>query len=394
MSRKPLISLSRSRHHEENVICIRFAYNMGLIDAVKKIPGTVWSRTMGCWYISEENFRMIDLRKEIRQMATIDVDGLYQPGRTSKRQGERYKSTVAAPKRVPSPLPPGYLETLEQKKYSQNTIKTYTSYFSDFLDYFADRSPEDITKEEINSYILKLIREKDISSSQQNQRINAIKFYYEKVLGRDKEYYEIKRPRKEKRLPTVLSKEEVNRLFDVTTNLKHKCILMAIYSGGLRRNELINLRTEDIDSKRKLIKIIGSKGNKDRYTILSEKLLTLLREYYRQYRPVEWLFEGNSGGRYSGTSIEKIFRKAASKAGIRKYVTPHSLRHSFATHLLEQGISLRYIQEILGHNSSKTTEIYTCSDKRNRTNKESVRRLRNREGVHTPLYWVYKNTKT
>jgi len=151
----------------------------------------------------------------------------------------------------------------------------------------------------------------------------------------------------------------VNRLFDVTTNLKHKCILMAIYSGGLRRNELINLRTEDIDSKRKLIKIIGSKGNKDRYTILSEKLLTLLREYYRQYRPVEWLFEGNSGGRYSGTSIEKIFRKAASKAGIRKYVTPHSLRHSFATHLLEQGISLRYIQEILGHNSSKTTEIYT-----------------------------------
>jgi len=137
---------------------------------------------------------------------------------------------------------------------------------------------------------------------------------------------------------------------------------MAIYSGGLRRNELINLRPEDIDSRRKLIKIMGSKGNKDRYTILSEKLLTLLREYYRQYRPGEWLFEGQSGGRYSATSIEKIFRKAVSKAGIRKYVTPHSLRHSFATHLLEQGISLRYIQEILGHSSSKTTEIYTHVD--------------------------------
>ena len=134
---------------------------------------------------------------------------------------------------------------------------------------------------------------------------------------------------------------------------------MIIYSGGLRRSELINLRTEDIDSHRKLIKIRGSKGNKDRYTLLSEKILILLREYYRQYRPGEWLFEGQDGGRYSATSIEKIFRQAASKAGIRKYVTPHSLRHSFATHLLEQEISLRHIQEILGHSSSKTTEIYT-----------------------------------
>lgn len=295
----------------------------------------------------------------IKQSADIDVNGLYYPRKYIKQPGS-YSKTPATKSREPcNPLPPGYLETLQQRKYSQNTINAYTSYFFDFLDYFEHRNPSDITKEEINSYILELIREKDISSSQRNQRINAIKFYYEKILGRDKEYYEIKRPRKEKRLPTVLSKEEVNSLFDVTTNLKHKCILMTIYSGGLRRNELINLRTEDIDSKRKLIKIRGSKGNKDRYTILSEKLLTLLREYYRQYRPVEWLFEGNSGGRYSGTSIEKIFRKAASKAGIRKYVTPHSLRHSFATHLLEQGISLRYIQEILGHSSSKTTEIYT-----------------------------------
>jgi site-specific recombinase XerD len=148
-------------------------------------------------------------------------------------------------------------------------------------------------------------------------------------------------------------------MFDVTVNLKHRCILITIYSGGLRRSELINLRPEDIDSERKLIKIRDSKGKKDRYTILSDKLLFLLREYHNRYRPVNWLFEGQSGNRYSASSIENIFRAAVKKAGIGKYVTPHSLRHSFATHLLEQGINLRYIQEILGHNSSKTTEIYT-----------------------------------
>jgi integrase/recombinase XerD len=193
-------------------------------------------------------------------------------------------------------------------------------------------------------------------------------------FSREKEHYDIKRPRKEKRLPTVLSIDEITRLFDATTNIKHRCILMEIYSGGLRRNELINLHPKDIDYYRKLIKIRGSKGNKDRYTILSEKLLTLLKEYYKQYRPDEWLFEGQTGGRYSATSIEKIFREAVSKAGIRKYVTPHSLRHSCATHLLEQGISLRYIQEILGHSSSKTTEIYThVATKKNRIDKESVK---------------------
>jgi len=359
MSRIPSICLSRVRYRDKNVICIRFAYNSELIDAVKKINGVVWSRTMGFWYILEEQFRIIDLKKAVRQSATINVEGLHYQNMASRESTNKSVCLPVKSRKKENILPGGYLETLEQKKYSLNTIKTYTSYFCDFQRYFANKDPDRISKEEINSYILHLIREKDISTSQQNQRINAIKFYYEKVLGSEREYYEIKRPRKETKLPTVLSKEEVTLLFDVTDNLKHKCILMTIYSGGLRRNELINLRTEDIDSKRNLIKIRSSKGNKDRYTLLSEKLLILLREYYRRYRPVEWLFEGQDGGRYGATSIEKIFRKAAKKAGIRKYVTPHSLRHSFATHLLEQGISLRYIQEILGHSSSKTTEIYT-----------------------------------
>jgi len=190
-------------------------------------------------------------------------------------------------------------------------------------------------------------------------RINAIKFYYEKVLGRKKEYYRISRPRKESKLPTVLTLGEIEKMIDVTRNQKHKCILMTIYSGGLRRSELINLKVADIDSQRMLIKVCGAKGKKDRYTLLSERLLPELRMYYIKYRPSHYLFEGQEGGPYSGTSIERICGNAVNKAGIRKHITPHSLRHSFATHLLEQGTNLRYIQELLGHSSTKTTQIYT-----------------------------------
>ncbi len=256
-------------------------------------------------------------------------------------------------------LPHGYLELLQRKRYSQNTIKAYTHYFLQFMGYFQESNLNSISHLQINNYILNLIQNNKISASQQNLRINAIKFYYEKVLGREKEYFHLSRPRKEKKLPTILTLEEVNRMFSLTMNRKHKCILMTIYSGGLRRSELINLKVEDIDSQRMLIKICGGKGKKDRFTLLSEKLLIELREYYKKYLPKIWLFEGLECGQYSATSIEKVFHAAVKRANIRKYVTPHSLRHSFATHLLEQGTNLRYIQEILGHSSTKTTELYT-----------------------------------
>jgi len=261
--------------------------------------------------------------------------------------------------RKPNHLPEGYLELLLRKRYSQSTIKTYTNYFLQFMAYFNNQELKTITHQQINVYILKLIEFKKISSSQQNQRINAIKFYYEKVLGRKREYFHISRPRKESTLPTILTLGEVENLIQLTKNQKHKCILMTIYSGGLRRSELINLKVADIDSQRMSIKVCGAKGKKDRFTLLSEKLVIELRTYYKEYHPRIWLFEGQKGGQYSATSIEKLFREAVKRARIRKHVTPHSLRHSFATHLLEQGTNLRYIQELLGHSSTKTTEIYT-----------------------------------
>jgi len=270
---------------------------------------------------------------------------------TSKNRSQMGKPAIQ--------LPPGYLELLQRKRYSQSTIISYTNYFQDFIQYFNNENINAISCHQINNYILELIQCKGISVSQQNQRINAIKFYYEKVLGRKKQYIRISRPRKEFKLPTVLTLEEVEKIIQLTKNIKHKCILMTIYSGGLRRSELINLRVEDIDSERMLIKVCGAKGKKDRYTLLSERLLSELREYYLKYHPTHWLFEGQEGGQYSATSIEKIFHDAVKRSHIRKHVTPHSLRHSFATHLLEQGTNLRYIQALLGHASTKTTQIYT-----------------------------------
>jgi len=256
-------------------------------------------------------------------------------------------------------LPAGYLELLEQKRYSLSTIQTYTSYFTQFQLYFRGRDVLSITKEEINGYILELIRTQHISGSQQNQRINAIKFYYEKVLSGSREVYDIERPRTEQRLPDVLSGEEVCAMIDSTKNLKHKVILELLYSGGLRRSELIHLRITDIDSRRMLIKVQGAKGKKDRYTQLSRHVLEDLRRYYLRHRPKQWIIEGPRESQYSPSSIVQIVKHAARRAKIQKRVTPHMLRHSFATHHLENGTDLRYIQAWLGHNSPKTTQIYT-----------------------------------
>ncbi|MFV0566527.1 MAG: tyrosine-type recombinase/integrase [Flavobacteriaceae bacterium] len=169
----------------------------------------------------------------------------------------------------------------------------------------------------------------------------------------------IERPKKEKKLPVVLSTDEVKQLLNANRNLKHKTLLCLIYSAGLRIGEAINLKASDIDSKRMLIFIRSAKGKKDRYTILSESFLTMLRDYYRTYRPKDYLFEGQDGGQYTASSAQKILKRAAWRIGLKKPITLHSLRHSFATHLLENGTDIRYIQTLLGHNSPKTTMIYT-----------------------------------
>jgi site-specific recombinase XerD len=251
------------------------------------------------------------------------------------------------------------LEKLQMMRYSANTIEVYKQSFEEFINYYNTKRIDDITEPEIIAYMRYLVQERGISASSQNQSVNAIKFYYEKVKGGARKFYQLERPLKETKLPTVLSVEEVQAMIHSTNNLKHRMMIMLCYSAGLRLSELLNVKPGDIDSDRMQIKIKGAKGKKDRYTLLSTKLLPLLRDYYQKYHPKEYLFEGEGGGTYSERSMQTLVRDALQRAKITKHATVHTLRHSFATHLLENGTDLRYIQNLLGHSSSKTTEVYT-----------------------------------
>lgn len=252
-----------------------------------------------------------------------------------------------------------YERILQVRQYSKSTISIYIFAFKEFLKQVFPRPLEEITKADIEKYLLKVASERSYSKSSVNQHINAIKFYFERVTGNTRAIYHLERPLRGRKLPIVLSVAEIGRVLKCVDNLKHKAILTTIYSAGLRIGELKRLRIMDIDSERMVIHVKNSKGNKDRITLLSKKTLEILRNYYRYYQPKNYLFDGQKGSEYSSRSIQQILKRAVLKAGIRKKVTVHTLRHSFATHLLEGGTDLRYIQSLLGHNSSKTTEIYT-----------------------------------
>lgn len=255
---------------------------------------------------------------------------------------------------------------LNYRRYSQNTIKTYSDALEVFFRFFNDRPPENLNIEDIIHFNTSYILKKNLSASYQNQVINAIKLFYRNRFNRTMDVDFIQRPRREKRLPNVLSKDEVKSILESPTNLKHRAMLSLIYACGLRRSELLNLTLKDILSDRGLLFIQQSKGKKDRVVPISSKLIEILRDYYKAYKPKKWLFEGQqSGEKYSERSIQLVLNHAVTKAKINKPVSLHWLRHSYATHLLESGTDLRYIQELLGHSSSKTTEIYTHVSNKN-----------------------------
>lgn len=252
-----------------------------------------------------------------------------------------------------------FIEMLKLRRYSSNTLGAYEMQLKRLFTHYKDRLPSSLTEHDMLMYIQDVLVPAGVSPSYQNQAINAFKCYFENFLGREKINLAYQRARVTVRLPVVLSQDELRGIFASVKNMKHRCILFLIYSSGLRVGEAVNLNVNDIDSRRMLLHIRNGKGGKDRFTILSDQALKLLRDYYKQYRPKKYLFEGVHGGRYSVRSIQQMFTNAASRAGIQKRVSVHSLRHSFATHLLESGVDIRYIQELLGHESSKTTEIYT-----------------------------------
>lgn len=246
---------------------------------------------------------------------------------------------------------------LKIRGFSPKTIKAYLHYNRKFL-IFARGNPKIVRNEDIKRYLEYLVK-REVSNSTLNLAINALKFYYEGILKR-RFFYTIKHAKKEKKLPIVLSKEEVNRMIKVTENAKHKFLISIIYSAGLRVSEAIKIKMRDVDLDRKMLKISSGKGKKDRYVVLAEKLIPTFEKQFKVKKADDYLFSGARGrGHLTTGSAEKIVKMAAKKARISKNVSCHTLRHSFATHLLEKGVNIRYIQELLGHKRLETTQIYT-----------------------------------
>lgn len=314
---------------------------------IKKIDGIDWNKTQKMWSVPNTTINMKFLLKLFGENVVIrsKFAKLKIP---QVKLNEASQIILAAVERE-----------LILGGYSYATLKVYKGCLIKFLGCHKHKNIESITKDEIEKYVYNLKIMYKISASKQNQIINSIKFLYEKIYKRDRVFYNIKRPKKSKELPNVLSQREVKKLINAPKNIKHKAILYTLYSAGLRISEIVNLRISDIHSDRGIIFIKAAKGKKDRNTLLSSNLLILLRKYFIKHRPSYWLFEGIEGGQYSITSIQHIFRRAVLDSKVNAWATPHTLRHSFATHLLMNGVSTRYIQILLGHSSCKTTERYT-----------------------------------
>jgi integrase/recombinase XerD len=325
---------------------------------VKTLPGITWSDAYSMYYIPNRKENLNLIFETFKGIAWVNCNHFFanKPINLSNIKPDVSWYRDRPVKEGHRACPEEYLLKLELKRYSLNTVKIYVLFFEAFINHFPEMELSKFDENDIREYLQKLVQEGK-SNSYINQAVNSIKFYFEVVKGMPNRFYSIERPRKEKKLPTVISKKEVSNLINTLVNIKHKCIVSLLYASGLRLNELINLKPKDIESDRMVILVRGGKGNRDRYTLLSDSLLINLREYFKEYKPREYLFEGANGGEYTGTSVQAIVRKAAYNAGIVKKVTPHTLRHSFATHLLENGTDLRYIQSLLGHRSSTTTEI-------------------------------------
>jgi integrase/recombinase XerD len=348
-------------HREKKCIAFKPGADSRIYPIIRSFPGILYTKTHSRWYLINDHPSVFEKIFKTFQQEKIFVD--YS---ALKEKGNAVTSllpVVTVPKEIINEHHLTAMKLMAQKLslrgYSSNTVKTYTEQFKLFLRFYSRYHPEEIEEPEITNYLLYLIQKKKISRSTQNQAINAIKFYYEKVLKQDRKVYHLERPLKEKKLPVVLNQEEIILIFGALNNIKHSAMLMLIYSAGLRRSELINLRVDDLDMTRQVVFIRGGKGRKDRQSLLAKNLNPLLEKYLAEHKPRFWLFEGTKGEQYSESSLQKVFKQALLKAGVKQHAHLHSLRHSFATHLLESGASTRFIQVLLGHESLKTTEIYT-----------------------------------
>jgi integrase/recombinase XerD len=347
--------IQKTVHNNAEVILIHFPKQENAINQLKKIPEVRWSQTLAAWYTihSKENFQTIV--NTMRMFGYVDYSGF------KTTEPEKITSTPGPiiPKETQEHLD-NFKRWMQSRRYSANTIKTYSEAVKSFLLFHHTKKVDQINNQDLLDYNNDYILKNKLSASYQNQVVNGVKLFFRQIEGRKLDIELVHRPKRPKQLPNVLSKAEVKMILEAHVNIKHRVMLSLIYSCGLRRSELLNLKPVDIDSGRNLIIIRQSKGRKDRIVPLSDKILQMLRDYFKMYKPKIWLFEGQySGESYDERSLSNVLKQALMKTQINKPVSLHWLRHSYATHLLEAGTDLRYIQEILGHSSSRTTEIYT-----------------------------------
>jgi integrase/recombinase XerD len=361
-----LVILDLKEHKGHERIFAFCDYHSDINKILREIPGAKFSATRRSWHFPPVKELVEILKEKIKDIAEINVQPLREQLIAKKQLPALVQSHVIKPDvswlSLNNTTALGhYIETLILKAYSQSTIRTYRNEFFQLLKEIKDIPVQDLTADHIRRYMFYCFNKYKISEATANSRINAIKFYFEQVLGREKMLIELPRPKKRLQLPRVLGENELSRLFRSVTYLKHKAILFTAYSAGLRVSEVVNLKLQDVDSDRMQLFIQCSKGKKDRYVTLSPVLLDVLRAYILacKRRPLKYVFESPQPGlAYCARSAQKVFQNAKNLAGIKKEVSFHVLRHSFATHLLEKGVDVIYIKEILGHFNIKTTERY------------------------------------
>lgn len=360
-------------------IGIYFENYPSLNTIIRKKAGGLWSATYKCWHVplNKENYNQIyfTLHEKVNLETGELVDYLNnrkkdlfrvvtkqeqkEPEWVNERAGVNF--TGSKIDGVNANILPAMRERLKLKGYSESTLRTYVAEMSQFLYLLKDKPADALDAGHLKRYLVYCYDQLKLKENTLHSRINALKFYYEQVLGREKFFWEIPRPKKHMILPKVLGEHELRRLFSALTNKKHKAIVFTAYSAGLRVSEVVNLQLRHIDRDRMQIFIEKAKGKKDRYVMLSPVLLDILTAYFRSspVKPLKYIFEGPvPGSPYSARSMQVIFQQARVRAGISKNVSFHSLRHSFATHLLEKGVDIKYIRDLLGHFDIRTTSIY------------------------------------
>lgn len=371
-----VLTLKAFTHHNKECIGIYFASDKALNMIIRKLPGVKWSQTNRCWYVPLSRESASAIAAAVGNLATIDNSGL--KNYLVKKQA--VAATLAEPaklmvaKKIPLPTAPVYqlgkenLDALNQlvqqltlKAYSLSTIKTYRNEFLQLLQLLKTKPVQQLTVADIKRYLVYTMEKEGISENTAHSRLNALKFYFEQVLGREKFFWEVPRPKKRQQNPHFFNQDEIARIIKQTGNLKHKTMLMLAYSTGMRVSEVTRLKAWQIDSKRMQIIIQQAKGKKDRVTTLSPVLLVMLREYFIAYKPPKdgYLFCGQPASEpYSSRSLQLVLQAAKQRAGILKPGSVHALRHSFATHLLDNGTDVTMIMKLLGHNDLKTTLRY------------------------------------